>query len=121
METTGFQIYVVDDDSDTADALAASLEGMGLRAVAYYDGLSVLQDTQRVRPDCVLLDIAMEGMDGLALASAMRAKFGDDVVLIAITGVATDDRRVQKTFRLVDHYFVKPLDMPRLQAILAHS
>jgi len=119
MEPSGFQIYVVDDDRDTADALAATLEGMGHRAVAYYDGASVLEVTQRVKPDCVLLDIAMEGMDGLTLASAMRAKFGDDVVLIAITGVRTDDRRVQTTFQLVDHYFVKPLDMPRLEAILA--
>lgn len=118
MNSMGFHIYVVDDDRDSADALTASLAEMGHQVVAYYDGASVWEDTQRSKPDCVLMDIAMEGMDGLALAKAMRAKFGDDVVLIAITGVATDNRTVQSTFRLVDHYFVKPLDMRRLEAIL---
>ncbi|MBS0339859.1 MAG: response regulator [Proteobacteria bacterium] len=118
MESKGFHIYVVDDDAESADALAAVLGTMGHHVMAYYDGVSAWEDAQRVKPDCVLLDIAMEEMDGLALASAMRAKFGDDVVLIAITGVAADDKKVQSTFRLVDHYFVKPIDMSKLEAIL---
>jgi len=114
----GFHIYVVDDDRDSADALAAILASMGHHAIAYYDGASVWKDRQHAKPDCVILDIAMEGMDGQALANAMREKYGDDVVLIAITGVPTASKLVQSTFRIVDHYFVKPLDMARLQAIL---
>jgi len=118
LEPPGFQIYVVDDDRDTADGLVASLVTMGHRAVAYYDGSSVLDASGRSKPDCVLLDVSMDGLDGLEVTKAMRAAFGDDVILIAITGVAKDDKTVQETFRIVDHYFVKPLDMQRLEQIL---
>lgn len=118
LEPPGFRIYVVDDDCDTADGLVASLVTMGHRAVAYYNGASVLDAAGRTKPDCILLDISMDGLDGLEVTKAMRAAFGDDVILIAITGVAKDDKTVQETFRIVDHYFVKPVDMHRLEQIL---
>jgi len=118
MQMMSWQIYVVDDDRDTADALAASLERMGHSGVAFYDGATTWESIVRSKPDCVLLDIAMDGMDGLALASAIRDRFGDDVVLIAITGAELDSKLVKSTFGMVDHYFVKPLDMSRLEAVL---
>jgi len=112
------QIYVVDDNHDAADSLTELLTRMGHRATACYDGAAALALARTAKPDCVLLDIAMKGMDGLQLTRTLREEFGDDVVLIAVTGAPEDSPAVQSTFDLVDHYFVKPLDIARLKNIL---
>lgn len=117
----GLQVYVVDDNQDSADSLAELVSRMGHRATACYDGSSLLEMTRQSKPDCVLLDIAMRGMDGLQLTRALRSEYGDDVVLIAITGAPEDSPDVQSTFDLVDHYFVKPVDARRLKNILTFS
>ncbi|SFM58676.1 response regulator [Variovorax sp. OV329] len=111
-------IYVVDDNRDAADSLAELLAHMGHRARPFYDAGDLLEMAGRSKPDCVLLDVAMDGMDGLELTRLLRARFGDDVVLIAITGVPEGSAAVKSTFRLVDHYFSKPVDVYKLEAIL---
>lgn len=111
------EIYVVDDNRDAADSLAELLAHMGHRARPFYDAGDLLHMAGRSKPDCVLLDIAMDGMDGLELTRLLRARFGDDIVLIAITGVPQDSVAVS-TFRLVDHYFTKPVDVYKLESIL---
>lgn len=120
-ESKGLQVYVVDDNQDAADSLAALLSLMGHQATACYDGTTALELAREAKPDCVLLDIAMKGMDGLQLTRTLRAEFGDDIVLIAITGAPEDSPQVQSTFDLVDHYFVKPVDPQRLKAILVFN
>lgn len=118
MDSKGLHIYVVDDNRDTADSLAVLLGRMGHEATACYGGAELLEMVAQAKPDCVLLDIAMRGMDGLQLTRELRSRYGDDVVLIAITGAPEDSDAVKSTFHLVDHYFVKPLDVQRLQTIL---
>lgn len=120
MEAPSLQIYVVDDDRDSANSLADLLTRLGHRAIGCYDGNTLLELTRRDKPDCVLLDIAMKGMDGLELTRKLRGEYGDDIVLIAVTGAAPDNPSVQSTFELVDHYFVKPVDVQKLKEILTH-
>jgi CheY-like chemotaxis protein len=118
LEIDGLQVYVVDDNQDSADSLADLLTRMGHSATACYSGITVLELARQAKPDCVLLDIAMRDMDGLELTRTLRTEFGDDIVLIAITGAPEDSPAVRSTFDLVDHYFVKPLDANRLNRIL---
>lgn len=110
-------VYVVDDCKDASDSLAALLEVMGHRAVACYSAEEALELVQKEKPDCMLLDIAMEGMDGLELARRIREQFGDDIVLVAVTGAAQDDPVVQATFVAVDHYFEKPVTLEQVQKL----
>lgn len=119
MARDGLQVYVVDDNEDSADSLALLLSCMGHRTTAFYDATSMLALARQSKPDCVLLDIAMKDMDGLQLTRHLRAEFGDDIVLIAVTGAPEDSPAVQSTFGLVDHYFVKPVDFKKLQNILS--
>lgn len=121
MDTQSLQIYVVDDDRDSANSLADLLTRLGHRATGCYDGQTLLELTRRDKPDCVLLDIAMKGMDGFELTRKLRTEYGDDIVLIAVTGAAPDSPSVQSTFELVDHYFVKPVDIQKLTNILTVS
>jgi CheY-like chemotaxis protein len=110
-------VCVVDDVRDAADSLALVLHVLGHRAFACYDASQALAHIGAQKPDCVMLDIAMQGMDGLELARQIRKKFGDDIVLVAITGMAVDDLRVKATFETVDHYFEKPVTLQQIQKL----
>jgi CheY-like chemotaxis protein len=110
-------VCVVDDMRDAADSLALLLNALGHRALACYGASQALAHIEAHKPDCVMLDIAMQGMDGLELARQIRKKFGDDIVLVAITGMAVDDPRVKATFETVDHYFEKPVTLQQIQKL----
>lgn len=110
-------VYVVDDCRDTADSLASLLSVMGHAAVACYSAERLLELVSARKPHCVMLDISMGGMDGLSLVQRLRAAFGDDIVLVAVTGAPPDDPRVQATFVEVDHYFEKPVTLEQIQKL----
>jgi DNA-binding response OmpR family regulator len=57
-------------------------------------------------------------MDGLELSQELRQRYGDDIVLIAVTGREKDDERVSGTFASVDHYLQKPVDPDVLKKLL---
>ena len=110
-------VYVVDDSKDAADSLATLLTVLGHRAVACYGAQQALDRVAGDQPDCVMLDIAMAGMDGLELARRLRERFGDDIVLVAVTGTARDNPLVQATFDTVDHYFEKPVTLEQVRKL----
>ena len=114
---TRMTVYVVDDNKDAADSLAQLLLVLGHHAVACYSAAQLLQLVDEVKPDCVMLDIAMADMDGLTLALQLRERFEDDIVLVAVTGAPKDDPRVQQTFVAVDHYFEKPLTLEQVRKL----
>ncbi len=64
-----------------------------------------------------MLDISMHGMDGLELARTIREKFGDNIILVAITGTPLDHPMVRETFNTVDHYFEKPVTLEQIQKL----
>ena len=118
MGDSDVRVLVVDDLDDGAQMLAALLSASGYAARTAHDGASALAVTEEFKPHCVLLDVKMPGMDGLELARRLRARYGDDIVLIAVTAADIDDFEVSQTFDLVDHYLVKPLDIAKLATIL---
>lgn len=112
------KVVVVDDVCDVADALSAQLRADGYQVFTAYSAEQALQLVAEHRPQCVLLDISMPGMDGQELAALLRRQNGDDVVLVAITGRSAEEPRVAGTFALVDHYFRKPVDPKELRKVL---
>jgi CheY-like chemotaxis protein len=112
------RVVVVDDVVDAAEALAATLELSGYRVWIATGGKEALALVEKHRPHCVLLDVAMPGMDGLELSQQLRQRYGDDIVLIAVTGREKDDERVSGTFASVDHYLQKPVDPDVLKKLL---
>lgn len=111
------RVIIVDDLADNADTLAVALELHGLETRTANDGDQAVQIMDGFQPHCVLFDICMPGMDGLDLAKRLRSTSGDDVILIAMTGLDADDMRVADTFNLVDHYFQKPFELDALLRI----
>jgi len=112
------RVLVVDDIADSAIAMGLLLESDGYEVRVARDGMQALEATSEFRPHCILLDIGMPRMDGLELANIIRERFGDEIVLIAITGRPMDGQHVRETFRRVDHYFRKPVDHEQLRKVL---
>lgn len=96
--------------------MALELDGHSVRVALSADEALRIVDT--VQPLCVLLDFSMPGMDGLDLARRIKEKFGEDVVMVAISGADASYPRVAETFALVDHHFTKPAPLDEIRKIL---
>lgn len=112
------RILVVDDIVDLADTLADVLRLDGYNVCTAPNGREALAMVRSFRPDCVLLDVEMPVMDGLALTRELRHLYGDDVVLIAMSGGDPNEPTVASTFERVDHYFRKPISAEQLRKVL---
>jgi CheY-like chemotaxis protein len=117
LKKNSVDVLVVDDVSDAAVSLAKLLELDGYCVEVALSAEKAIEALDLAQPLCVLLDFNMPGMDGLSLARHIKSRFGDDVVLIAITGANSALPRVAETFALVDHYFTKPIPLVEFRKI----
>jgi CheY-like chemotaxis protein len=113
------RVLIVDDNRDAADTLAVLLKLWGYDCRVTYDGASALQSARDYRPNCLLLDINMPGIDGCAVAQRLRQEpeLGN-VKLVALTAYSDkmNTRRIQESG--FDHHVVKPADTDELQRLL---
>jgi CheY-like chemotaxis protein len=116
---TPARVLVVDDNLDAADTLATFLEMLGLQVRSVHDGIDALPAAQDFDPDVVLLDIGLPGMDGYAVARAMRADpHVGRVRLIALTGWGAEEDRQRALAAGFDHHLTKPVDLTVLEDLL---
>lgn len=115
------RILIVDDNVDTAEALAESLKIYGHDVHIAHDGPSALERAGRLQLDVMILDIGMPAMDGYEVAKSVRSTVARMPVLIALTGYARECDRVSAREAGFDHHFAKPLDMKKLSEILAQG
>jgi DNA-binding response OmpR family regulator len=112
------KIVVVDDLPDAANALALllRLDGFDVHVACTAEESIVL--VEREHPHVVMLDIGMPGIDGYELATLLRHRYQDDIVLIAVTGSDPKMDRVADTFAIVDYHLHKPVDVKSLRRLL---
>ena len=115
------RVLVVDDNRDAADTLSMLLEFMGSKEVKVCnDGPAALVEMQTFRPDVVLLDIGMPGMDGNEVARRIRQQPQFATTrLVALTGWGQEEDRRRTQESGFDHHLTKPVDIGALQALLA--
>ena len=118
MITEKIKIVVVDDVPDVADTLAMQLELAGFLVVTAYSAERAIIAIEEHQPACVLFDIDMPDIDGYELAELLHHGFKRDIVLIAITGSDKAKMQAAKKSSLVDHYFLKPVDVCVLSDII---
>jgi PAS domain S-box-containing protein len=117
---TGCRVLVVDDNRDAATTLAAILRITGNDVRTAHDGVEALQVAEPFRPDCILLDIGLPGMNGYEVARRLReAPWGKGVVLVALTGWGQEGDRQRSRDAGFDHHLVKPIDYSALEQLLA--
>jgi CheY-like chemotaxis protein len=114
-----FQVLVVDDNRDAADSLCVLLRLWGFSCRATYDGNAGLKAASEHRPDCLLLDIAMPGMDGYTVARRVRAQpCLNNASLVALTAFS-DKTHVQMSQEAgFDYHFVKPTDPLEIKRLM---
>jgi two-component system, OmpR family, response regulator len=114
------RILIVDDDANSATCLEAIVKLWGYESRTANQGVQAISEVSDFRPDVVLLDIDLPGMDGYAVAEALRQDSSlASLVLIAMTGYgqpADIQRALDAGF---DRHFLKPLELGALQACLA--
>ena len=115
------RILVVDDNTDSAQSLAMLLKRFRHHVRTADDGPTALEAADQFRPNVVLLDIGLPGMDGYEVAKAMRRQAAfHDVTLIAMTGYGQESDRARSREAGFDHHMVKPADFAKLRQILAN-
>jgi two-component system CheB/CheR fusion protein len=111
------RVLVVDDNVDAARTLGELLRYLGHQVAVASDGPSALAAAATVAPELVLIDIGLPGMDGYALASALRSAGHGLAALIAVTGYGRDEDLRRSSEAGFDHHLVKPVDLAALQRI----
>jgi CheY-like chemotaxis protein len=116
----GLRVLVVDDNVDAAETLAEIVEGWGYEARVAYKGEAAVRLAREFRPDAVLCDIGLPGMDGYDVAQALRsAPETAGAHLIAVTGYG-QHRDVSRSREAgFDAHLVKPVDSAELERRLA--
>ena len=121
MEARALRIVVADDDRDTVDMLNIILRDEGHVVHGVYSGKEVLPAVRALNPDAVILDIAVPGLSGYAVAQEIRYSFTERrrPMLIAISGMWIE-RADQKIAHLVgfDAHLRKPCEPAELLALL---
>jgi signal transduction histidine kinase len=114
------RILLVDDNPDALHSLAALLGATGHEVHCAESGEQALEMAAQARPEVVLLDIGMPGLDGYEVARRMREQpWGRRIVLIAVTGWGQDSDRRRSGEVGFDAHLVKPVGLERLQQVLA--
>jgi CheY-like chemotaxis protein len=112
-------VLVVDDNADVTDTVALLLKVDGHDVRTAPDGPSALAESQAFRPEVVILDIGLPGMDGYEVARHLRRQAGmKKAVLVALTGYGQEEDRRRSQEAGFDAHLVKPADPAALQALL---
>ena len=106
------RILVVDDLLASAETLMTLLEMEGFEVRIAADGVAALRIAQEFRPDVVLLDIGLPGMNGFEVANQLRSQPASrDALLIALTGYGEAESRSRSADAGFDFHMVKPADV----------
>jgi PAS domain S-box-containing protein len=121
-EPTGpsLRVLVVDDNVDTAQTLALLLKTSGHDVRTAYTGPAALEAALDYRPNVMLLDIGLPGLNGYEVAKQIRQQpVLRDIVLVALTGYGQGTERQRSQEAGFDHHLVKPAEFSKVQRILA--
>ena len=113
-------VLVVDDNVDAARTLAALLEESGHKVKLAFNGHSALEVAIDYRPDVVLMDIGLPGINGYEVAQQIRQQEAlKNVLLVALTGYGQQSDLQHSKIAGFDHHLVKPTEFDKIEALLA--
>lgn len=114
-------ILIADDVPEVRATLARFLEKQAeVEIHEASDGVQALDMARRTRPDVIVLDLEMPGLNGFDVCTQLRASdFGEKIVIIILTGQYTEE--IQKEYGLAigaDLYIIKPFDAKKTAALI---
>ncbi len=116
-------IYVVDDEKDIRELLSLNLKKYGFKSKEFTDGDSLLKAITKVKPDLIVLDIMMPGVDGLEIVKILkREKDYSNIPIIMLTAKTEESDKIVGLEIGADDYVSKPFSpkelVARIKAIL---
>jgi PAS domain S-box-containing protein len=118
--TVKARVLIVEDNVDAAESLAMLLHVLGHRVDVAHDGLAALAAMEQTRPDVMLVDIGLPGIDGFEVARrARRLPVGAQTLLVALTGYGQDSDKEQARAAGFDHHLTKPIEIDALKELVA--
>ena len=115
----GQSVLVVDDDPTVSDVVRRYLERAGYDVTLAGDGPAALAAFERDRPDLVVLDLMLPGIDGLEVCRRLRTRDGA-LPVVMLTALGEEADRVAGLERGADDYVTKPFS-PRELALRVDS
>ena len=110
----GILVLYVEDDERLAQLTARYLESHGVKVTVVANGLDAVPEALRVRPDVILLDLMLPGIDGLEVCRRLRARLDTPIIMVTAHGDEPD--RVVGLEGGADDYLVKPFSSRELLA-----
>jgi signal transduction histidine kinase len=116
------RVLIVDDNQDAANSMAMLVEALGGTARTAYDAMAGLDAVSEFRPDVVVLDIGLPGIDGYELCQQIRLRPSDrHTVVIALTGWGHPQDKLRALDVGFDAHLTKPVDPAAFQELLTVS
>jgi CheY-like chemotaxis protein len=113
------RVLVVEDNVDAALTLVDLLRIWGHEVCCVHDGPAAVEIAQGYRPEVVLLDIGLPGMDGYEVARRLRGvPETREALLVAVTGYGQESDRARSREAGFDHHLVKPVDLDGLRRLI---
>jgi two-component system CheB/CheR fusion protein len=114
------RVVVIEDNRDAADSLRMLLEILGNEVRVAYTGPEGVRTVTDWRPDAVISDIGLPGLDGYGVARELRRNpTAAKTLLIGLSGYGSDEDVRRARDAGFDHYLVKPAAPETLQRLLA--
>ena len=113
-------ILVIDDETSILESLRILLKGEGFAVHTAHGGKAGLEQIAAVRPDVVVSDVRMPGVDGIQILAAARAQDADTPVIL-MTAQATLQSAIQAVNLGAYHYVQKPFRNDEIVATLRRA
>lgn len=118
----GLRLLVVDDDPQARELMCGMLEGFGAQVNVAENGQMALAQLFAQRPDVLIADLGMPGMDGYALIEQVRAldpDFGGKTPAVAVTAYASPQDRLRALQAGYQNHVAKPVEAEELAIVIA--
>ncbi|WP_233238533.1 response regulator [Bordetella sp. LUAb4] len=117
MSAAGLQVLIVDDNDMASELLSEFVGLLGHDAKTSATGTEALTACANHRPDVIITDIMLPDYDGYELAARLRQQLGDDIPIIALSGLPKNNQRPEAV--AFNHWLEKPVDLSTLEDLLA--
>ncbi|HUL59477.1 MAG TPA: response regulator [Anaeromyxobacteraceae bacterium] len=114
-------VLLAEDSPDVREAFVELLSTAGWGVVAVGDGHAAVERAVALRPDAVVVDVGLPGIDGLEVARRIRGSLGAAPFLVAVTGHGRSDDRRAALAAGFDVHLVKPVDVEELMSVLSRG
>jgi len=114
------KVLLIDDEKDFITNLQGFIAKLGYETVVAYDGNEGLNAFYREKPDVIITDIRMPGMDGIEFIRRVKSIAASEVDIIIITGFSNAENTIRALKYGVRDFFTKPPDIRELASLLMH-